>query len=196
MRKNRRTPTLKRERGLTLGEMLVVLAVFLIMGTMFILSSQFAIVKSKTARVVHDQQEMVKALYQYTADHQEVPRENDGLSALLRSPRGNRYLTTLPQDPFAEAVENQPSQFKYYADIAPQYESLVVSVGPDGDLDVATVIDERRREQVGLAGSRARHLVFKTPEEAQAFIDRYSYDPTNGSVSDGDIIQHFGYSGR
>lgn len=188
----KRRPTTKR-RGLTLGEMLIVLAVFLVLATMFLMSSQFAIVKTKTSKVIHDQREIVKALYQYTGDYLTVPGEGEGLSALLRNTRGTTYMSRLPIDPFAEQVGTLPPVFQYYADIAPKYESLVVSVGPDGDLDVEPVIQQMRKDSSPGLAARTTRMLFKTPDEAHEFIAVHSYDPTNGSVSDGDIIQHFGY---
>ena len=178
-------------QGLTLGEMLIVLAVFSILATMFMMSSQYAIQKSKYSRVLQDQRTVVSAIESHMAEYMAVPSESQGLGTLLHG--RNPYINFLPTDLFRVGVAGQAHPgYAYYTDIADGYNSVIVSAGPDGDLDIGPAIEKARKDTVGLAGG-TRRMLFKTPEEARLFIVRYSYDPTNGVNSDGDVIAHYGY---
>lgn len=168
--------------------MLIVLAVFSILAVMFMISSNHAMTKSRYARTLQDQRTITLALQRYVADYFRYPDEQEGLAELTKPGRG--MLGQVPHDIFDE----QQSQYAYFARFGPgNYQTLVVSVGPDGDADVGEVIDAKRREEsVNLVENRYRFL-FKTPDEAKAFVIEHSYDPTNGSLSNGDIITPLGF---
>lgn len=178
---------LQRLAGLTFGEMLVVLAVFLVLAIMFVFSSQYAVVKSKYSRVLSDERSLGKAIDQYVADHMRLP---PSLDALMHSRFGSSYISELPTDPFAA----DQSGFEYYVNIGDHIQVIIVSVGPDGVSDIRPELIERMRENVELVGVR-EGPIFRSQAEAEEFILRNTYDPTNGAVSRGDIIQVHTYFG-
>ena len=178
-------------RGLTYGEMLIVLAVFSILAIMFIVSSKFAMIKTRHSVVLQEHKQLNSALETYQLFTMGLPTEDEGLEAISKS--ANSYLKTNPVDPFNHSYEG-PQNYRYYTDLSDENSTwLLVSVGPDGDADVDPAMRHLRSSEpvVGLGdGSAPRHrrTLHLTRKQIREFINRHSYDPTNGSHSNGDII--------
>jgi prepilin-type N-terminal cleavage/methylation domain-containing protein len=182
-------------RGLTLGEMLIVLAVFSILAAMFLISSRFALNKSRYSRALHEERELTGRLDLFVADNLLLPGEQ-GLNALLRDPRGVSYMNSIPVDPFASPAPGDPGHYLYFTYLSPQQQSIIVSVGPDGKNDIGPALEQLRQEKnkdvISLAGaSQTRSFLFKDVREEKDFIIQHTYDPTNGSDSPGDIIHYY-----
>jgi type II secretory pathway pseudopilin PulG len=173
--------------------MLLVVAVFALLAAMFMLSSQFALTKSKVSRVIQDQRQVTRMLDQYMTDYMRLPSEQDGLASLIQGSHGTSYLSTLPVDPFAQGDPSKSPYFLYYTNFSNQIQCLVVSIGPDRVDDVGPAIAAMRDQRVSLSGigSSTPKVLFKNASDAQNFIAWHSYDPTNGTASRGDIIQPY-----
>jgi type II secretory pathway pseudopilin PulG len=175
----------KIPRGLTYGEMLVVLVVFALLALMFIFSSSYALTKTRLSRVMHEQRLIVRALSDYEAQTSDLPAPDEGLEALLHP---ISYMTTIPIDPFIDARADQ-RQYQYYASVSPRHRSVIISVGPDGDSDLGRLLDVFSvRRGRGANGPVGPPVALMTRREADVMITQLSYDPTNGTISNGDII--------
>lgn len=177
-------------RGLTLGEMMVVLVVFGVLVIMFVLSSNQAMVKTKLSRVLSDTNMLSRAIANYDADNLGVPSDDLGLQALSTGPR--KYLVSLPIDPFAKGA-NEKRSYEYLSHLSDRHHSLIISVGPDGDSDLLSALFDSDEYGPSLAGSTgnggySRGWNLMSAEKARALITEFSYDPTNGTMSDGDVI--------
>jgi type II secretory pathway pseudopilin PulG len=173
--------------------MLVVLAVFMMLAVMFFFSSNMAITKTKLARVMQDQKSLVNALVSYEGEYFEVPTDAQGLSAVVHSPVS--MLSQIPNDPFAKATANlRRQQYGYYSDISPTtYRWILVSVGPDGEADLDHALMRMRKQgSRGAAKPTGERLILMGDKEAHDFITFYTYDPTNGTNSKGDVITVYG----
>lgn len=176
--------------GLTLGEMLVVLAVFTILTLLFVFNSQDLMVRTRHSRVLQDQRVLADQLEFYQLNFLRVPTDDQGLNRVLNP---FAELREVPVDPFSRAAgKNEP--YQYYSRLSPEHPWIIVSRGPDGTLDVAPIIEERKRlasnDESQLSGKGQKiPLTAMSTAEAHEFLVRHSYDPTNGIVSAGDIIK-------
>ncbi len=193
-------------RGFTLIELLIVVAIVAILAAIAVPNFLEAQVRSKVARVKSDLRTITTALEAYFGDYNTYVNDSDNILgksgegglALLTTPIA--YLTTLPKDPFQEHISSAQasdpnrkyalhyalgsgadnmgwsSRFGTYGPQgAPRTQSwLLISIGtdvePESQSDDTTGSD---RWPWG-GGSGARLL---------------KYDPTNGSISDGDIYR-------
>jgi type II secretory pathway pseudopilin PulG len=175
--------------GLTFGEMLVVLAVFSILAVLFFLSSNHVMTKTRAARALHEQKMIRDGLANYQAVNLRLPDEMRGLVEITRP---IRYLQSIPQDPF-HIDKSIVSDYEYYTNISEKHPALIVSVGPDGDSDIGGFLKNLKTDNSSLAGVTApgSKTLLLTDPMARKFIIEHSYDPTNGSTSNGDIITIF-----
>ncbi len=163
------------KRAFTLVELLVVIGIMMILSGIALPHFLNALVQAKVARAQGDLRVLAHALEHYRTDHPEYPKSifadlgdleiELGIFATLptlTSPR--RYVTELPKDPFTSG------NYQYFstlindrADIPFQRiygEWVLLSVGPDKDINL------------------------------NAFTGRLiHYTPTNGTLSEGDIIR-------
>ena len=180
----------KALRGLTLGEMLIVLAVFLILTTMFLLSSKHAMVRTRISRVMQEQRMLSGALTNYQTDQMLLPNESEGMM-VLTTPVS--YVSTLPKDPFSLARGGDKT-YSYFPYLSLDHKWIIISVGPDGDADCEMYLSDLEENGPSVhAASIGGHRILMSSREAQEFIRKFSYDPTNGVVSDGDVILSDGF---
>jgi len=174
--------------GLTFGEMLVVLAVFATLAIMFFLSSNHVMTKTRVARVLHEQKVIRVGLANFQADHLRIPDESSGLVTITGG--AYPYIPSVPQDPFCHDG-SRISPYEYYTGISEKHTALIVSVGPDGDSDIGGFLYNIKLENSNLAGLPlgSGSQVFRlSKSRANKLILEQSYDPTNGSTSNGDIV--------
>lgn len=171
--------------GLTLGEMLIVLAVFSILTLLFVATSQQVMVKTRAARVAADMRMLSDQVALYFTYMQDIPNDNQGLNKALNPIRPGEMIP--PNDPFSRNPQLN-EQYAYYSKISPNHRWVIISRGPDGVLDSGPII-ELRKNSGGNLSSGGKTVPPMTVSEAEDFIVRYSYDPTNGIISAGDIIQ-------
>jgi type II secretion system protein G len=194
--------------GFTLIELLIVVAIIAILAAIAVPNFLEAHVRSKTARTRADLNALAVALESYRLDHNwyppvgnpEAPSNNDALvpfsSRLRPVTTPTSYIGTLPEDPFAKrgipegnglgfidpAYSYAPGNLYFGAAPAfsgTQYRNSIFSVsgrGPDGVIFFGNYC-------------MAHPLALSTKANA-----RGAYDPTNGTVSAGDLIQAGGGS--
>ena len=185
---------MKRNSGFTLIELLIVVAIIAILALIAVPNFLEAQTRSKVARAKNDMRTLRVALEAYRLDNTQYPRDIRGTGTWttwyqLTTPIA--YLTSVPHSPwrtweYIHAGYNDPGMPPYdYA----QYEDLqdetwtprlhaagllytVVCSGPDEDND--------------LGWDQVDYIVVYPARRPSAL--GYLYDPTNGSVSSGDII--------
>lgn len=178
-----------RRLGLTLGEMLIVCAVFSILALIFIFSSREAMIKTRISRVLQEERMIASALDAYEAEFREIPLNGTQMEVLLRA---HRYISIIPDDPFTLS-DGEPIPYDFYGYMSPKHKFFIVSIGPDEVPDVQNALSEIMSKRVVMLGSplTGGQLMF-SDNEAADFINQYRYDPTNGTTSSGDIITYYG----
>ena len=167
--------------GFTLIELLVVIAIISILATIAVPNFLEAQVRAKVSRVKADIRTVGLAMEAYATDHNRYPYVNPGDDhsylpdvPVLTTPVA--YMTTLPKDPFArQSGDFRKKSYRYYPidywkffypDLRTRnWHWIVMSNGPDQDIDI-----DRTNAQDAIDG-----------------ILWMLYDPTNGSISAGDI---------
>lgn len=173
-------------RGVTLFELLAVIAVVSILAVLFTVSSQHFIINTKVSRVKEEHRILARALQNYQIDYNSYPSTLRGLRALTAP---TTYLVHVPEDPFSGL--NQHS-YIYLAKPRDGVEWLIVSAGPDGDIDLRDYLSPASESLTNDSGSAASstggQIVPLSPEVFQKYVATKCYDPTNGTRSDGDLI--------
>lgn len=112
------------QRGFTLLEIMVVVAIIAILSTVVVVNLVGKVDDAKVARAQGDIQSLTSALQLYKLDNGQYPSTQQGLEALMQRPSGNPpapnwkpYVSKLPADPWG-----QPYQY--------------LSPGQRGDFDV------------------------------------------------------------
>jgi competence protein ComGC len=173
-----------KHKGITLFEMLIVLTVTLILSLIFIYSTKHLVVRTKVERVKEEHRVLSRALQNYRMDYNDYPFHLNNLNA------PTAYISTLPKDLF---VKNR--QWKDYAYIIHPTEELqfiLVSVGPDGDSDLYIIV-QKYLQTAGIPDQNSMNPNdLKMNQILETILPLYlstkMYDPTNGIVSDGDVI--------
>jgi len=208
--------SMKKFKGFTLIELLIVVAIIAILAAIAVPNFLEAQVRSKVSRVKADQRSLATGLEAYYVDNNDFPEfETAGLAAngfapagsgaqLIRTFRvrasGTDYFHTIttPQayitgyfgDPFADT---KGCNFAYYKDTNGW---IIASFGPDtdeavasapGDLGFATPFSIETIYQSNIA-QPSTYLItgsaaYGTPTDA------FTYDPTNGTVTPGDVYR-------
>lgn len=182
-----RTFRLRSRAGLSLQEMLIVLAVFIVLAGLFILSSREVLSKTRVARVRQEQKVLAGALYDYQAEMNDFPTEKQGLADLLVS---GRYVSSIPKDPFSK--QDKPG-YQYYrlptTGAGRPMVTLLISVGPDGvpDFDPLRLFLDGSGFSAVNGDSADTNFVYPA-NLIDLGLTLSQYDPTNGIHSRGDII--------
>lgn len=169
------------ERGLTMQEMLIVVAVFIILALIFFLASNQVLVKTRTTRVKQDQKTLSNALNAYMGMNSEYPPTGHGLSRLVVA----RLMTDIPRDPFSKSGDEHYVYYTFKSRDSAQPYFLIISPGPDGDVDFDPS-ENVAGIQTGVGGQGS--FLSSIPDFTENLYLLH-YDPTNGVVSDGDIIE-------
>jgi len=173
-------------RGLSFQEMLIVVAVFAILAIVVMFSSSQAMVRTRVSRVRQEQQTLASALAAYRTENSDYPSILSKLTAPVS------YVKEIPSDPF---LPNRKMPYEYYSYKDPNSDhvySIIVSAGPDGNIDFTPIASLGSFENPGGAGPGAgsgNPPDTSTRDLLRRQIIERSYDPTNGVTSDGDIIR-------
>lgn len=205
-------------RGFTLIELLIVVAIIAILAAIAVPNFLEAQVRSKVSRVKSDQRVMATALEAYYVDYNTYTRDNDSDldvldgGALAYHQRANgatqlttpvAYITSLLEDPFSQGGSTSSSggvavgyrigsgTWSYSPSALPSADTqdshnvfttegsrpayVIISPGPD-----------RSRKRMGYKCFPFR----STSANETSFYE--DYDPTNGSVSVGDVYRFGG----
>ena len=172
--------------GLTFGEILIVVSVFLIMAIMFLLTSQQAIVKSKhsaTLQGLNSLEGNLKLHWSFTSN---LPTQNEGLERLTTG--AAPVISKVPSDPFADSAA-ESREIQYYYNVGANQQFLLVSVGPDGVSDVRRDLEHRKAGSSLASGDSSSPWVRMSSQDLKEFVNAHQYDPTNGVTSAGDVIR-------
>lgn len=118
-----------RSRGLTLFELGVVVLIAVILLIVSVYSLRGFVVRTKWSRVKEDQRVLSRALQNYIMDYSSLPALDQGLRPLVQP---TAYLGALPRDPFQKGSYS----YIYVTPNSSQIASVIISPGPDGDLDL------------------------------------------------------------
>lgn len=172
-----------KRKGFTLIELLVVVAIISILAAIALPNFLEAQTRSKVSKVKSDMRTLVVGLEAYSADCNSYPPMPMGLGPDFRGFRPLTtpvaYLTSIPSDQFES---RQPSKHFHRSDFAYGGSPIdkpvtyaIASNGPDLQADFPLL---------ELAGFVRFKPLLHTD---------YLYDPTNGSVSRGDLIRTHDY---
>jgi prepilin-type N-terminal cleavage/methylation domain-containing protein len=184
-----------KQPGFTLIELLIVVAIIAILAAIAIPNFLAAQTRSKVARVQEEMRTMATALESYYVDNNYYPMDtrnegpDDGGADFtffnfdpnidLNMPEGTiwclttpvSYITKYPTDLFY-----QTGRDKYFQYAANKSNWLLASVGPDNDSEDRGDVKER--------------IIIPDNETYLSWaVDTLKYDPTNGTISNGDIIR-------
>ena len=188
-------------RAFTLIELLIVVAIIAILAAIAVPNFLEAQTRSKVSRVKADMRTIATAMEAYLVDNNKYVCDSDntlgknGEEGLARLTTPIAYLTSLPFDPFQQHIQNDPngifaknfelgSGSDHHKGWSPQQNAhteadvnswLLISVGTDAT-PVSGADDTANNDEWpwGKNGSPCTLL---------------TYDPTNGTVSDGDIYR-------
>ena len=182
-----------RRAGFTLIELLIVVAIIAILAAIAVPNFLEAQVRSKVSRSMADMRTIATALESYAADHTWYPLmgrvsvDDEVEYPLTQSPHGDKiryigpglttpiaYLASIPTDPFMQHFEGPKPVVTGYRYDSPRH---LLSIGhPPLDTSIQR-FGWWRLAGGGPDGDR-KDLSADPP---------VVYDPTNGTVSDGDI---------
>lgn len=167
-------------------ELMVVFAVAAILTSFFIYSAQYLVVRTRVSRVKEEHRVLKRALQNYEADYGEFPETASGLHA-LDGPIA--YLVRIPSDPFSAG---EGEEYNYVRTDEREHRWLIVSRGPDGDSDLFKELRRRQQQNAPRVGAPAAEDDPNTWSASMRnlgdLIGIVMYDPTNGLISNGDII--------
>lgn len=187
-------------KAVTLFELILVIVVAALLAVLLVISTNFLIVRTKISRVKEEQRVLVRALQNYQMDYSNLPGESVGLKALVAP---TAYLASVPQDPFQ--TRGPAKQYFYFSPDGTGRTYAVVSAGPDGKLDVLPFLNNARVHQASTGAPPAGPSTASAGSTGQPsgkhpatvslgegwfddYLAHYTYDPTNGTVSAGDIV--------
>jgi type II secretory pathway pseudopilin PulG len=167
-----------------LFELLIVFLVAAILTAFFLYSAQYLTVSSRISRVKEEHRVLTRALQNYEADYGVFPGNDSGLHALCAPVA---YMVRIPNDPFGTGKNEE---YIYISSPGGGCRWLLISDGPDHRSDfLAAVKGQQLPPALVTARKDDRTATLSLPaEQVEAFLVRYTYDPTNGLMSPGDII--------
>jgi type II secretory pathway pseudopilin PulG len=164
-----------------LFELLVVLAVAAILTVFFVYSAQYLMVSTRVSRVKEEQRVLTRALQNYETDYGACPNMKTGLHALYAPVA---YMVRIPPDPFSVRGDEE---YVYISSPGGGYRWLLVSQGPDHHSDLFPFVRGEGGLLTGKSEDNSATLSLRS-ESVETLLTRFTYDPTNGLISGGDII--------
>ncbi len=207
---------MKKNVGFTLIELLVVVAIIAILAAIAIPNMLEAQTRAKVSRVKGDLRSLATALESYRVDNNSYTKDNEGAmditqTAITYSQRANGYLQLTTPVSYITGILSDPFQPKDNSVGAATSQGYRIGSG-DWSYDVGT---NPRDEQDSIAtfaqkGRRSAYIVFSPGPDQVRNRNSYKcfphapvgtkdstghsgpkvyldYDPTNGTISGGDI---------
>lgn len=174
-------------RAFTLIELLVVVAILAILASIAIVNMQNATVRSKVSAVKSDLRTIATALEAYHVDNKLYPedyaeyRPQGAGYGMGRLTSPIAYISSIPLDPFKGYIDDQNGRLivSYTLGTAPDDQPsrwMLTSAGPNQVDETSPAF-----EYPGYSAD-----IFDNPASGFSYL---RYDPTNGTVSPGDIIR-------
>lgn len=174
-----------KSRGFTLIELLIVVTIISILAAISLPNLFLAQTRSKVSRAMSDMRTIAVALEAYYTDYNTYPEDYAASSpqaygmGRLTSPTS--YLSSIPLDPFGGYFDRERRVHvkSYTLGTAPEFKPVrwaMASVGPNTEDDTSPLFD--------YPGYSAD--LWENPDSGFKF---FRYDPTNGTLSPGDIIR-------
>ncbi len=207
------------KKGFTLIELLIIVAIFAILVAIAVPNILQAQSRSRVARAQNDLRSISLAMESYYVDNKSYPPTQDiswlhpstlSHMALQHLTTPVAYLPLVPKDVFrylaamedrdyrVYAVGTNPSGSASYSNF-PMTSWMSWSLGPDlfsntrGYIKLETLLANEAKGEAGAYGTDAQGVKVGT---GAGNGDGLRYDPTNGTVSYGDIYRFEGKSGQ
>ena len=197
----------KKKSGFTLIELLIVVAIIAILAAIAIPNFLAAQIRAQVSRTQADMRSIATGLESYYVDSNKYPwaglayQQHSFNSRLIMLTTPVAYMSSIPPDPFA--IRN--SQFPFpsqngvatyeYADresaIAPFLE--FAGTPPDQSPVFDSFFTSNTQWYLVSNGPDQRNvfqLGYSVPAGATNYVTVYTYDPSNGTVSNGDIWRY------
>jgi prepilin-type N-terminal cleavage/methylation domain-containing protein len=196
-----KTSTQKHDLGFTLIELLIVVAIIAILAAIAVPNFLEAQVRSKVSRSFSDMRTLLTATEAYRTDYQKLPPYVAAGSSTASwwgwSPKGLTtpvaYVTSLPRQPFSDkTLTQEPMGNQLYTYIYDIRLMCDAGIGPYSGAPASVPRNLKSKDQMDFV-MKARNCsyIYYTcgPDsiDSTAYIAPMSYDPTNGTVSFGDI---------
>ncbi|MCB2156842.1 prepilin-type N-terminal cleavage/methylation domain-containing protein [bacterium] len=175
-------------RAFTLIELLIVVAIIAILAAIAVPNFLEAQTRSKVSRAEADMRSLATAVESYAVDHNHYPPSQNGTpryfltfaERLVRLTTPVAYMTSIPKDPFPD-LSNNDNPLRTFDYLCEE--------------DTATVLPQVWQSFPGHEGAesakwRLQSLGPDLEESLQSSPDPVQYDPTNGTVSFGDIHRY------
>jgi prepilin-type N-terminal cleavage/methylation domain-containing protein len=191
-----------QRQAFTLIELLIVVAIIAILAAIAVPNFLEAQVRSKVSRVRADLRSVATGIESYNVDWNSYPTgvRGDVLGRLFRLTTPVAYMTTVsyldPFTPLTPGIDNPNGNYLYYYYRSP---GMYTPSQPDNGSLIPQALQVWRRADAGpklwLAHSTGPDRqydamvlapVFHAQNQLFAIMDRY-YDPTNGTISAGDL---------
>jgi prepilin-type N-terminal cleavage/methylation domain-containing protein len=160
-------------RAFTLVELLIVVGIIAILALIALPNFLDAQVRSKVSRARADMRTLATALESYATDTNHYPPNFDYASTLLTPDRLTTpiaYISSLPHDPFKTDQTDEPLRRYDYHNVKQQVTNNVPGWPPN---DLLRYGDWR----------------FASYGPMRQYLPWMPYDPTNGTVSEGNILR-------
>ena len=176
--------------GFTLIELLIVVAIIAILAAIAVPNMLEARTRAKVAAATSEMRTVGVALESFRIDHSDYPSRTDMaiLPSLRRLTTPIAYITEVPDDPFADTIENRYSPIDWSlayksrgSFIRPYPFDYLVRTSMVADWKPITSRPNTARWALRSIGP-AREPIWL------GFPDTESYDPSNGTISAGIII--------
>lgn len=173
---------MRLSRAFTLIELLIVVAIIAILAAIAVPNFLEAQVRSKVARTQADMRSIATAIESYHVDHNRYPPPSTPANMyvgyyVLSSPVA--YMSTLPPDPFKKPDELYGQAYQWNR--VPDDTTLPIANYIAGYLNPVNPFYQ--------SPSVVWQLHSKGPSLEYDFYDYPVYDPTNGTVSRGDLFR-------
>ncbi len=185
------------KKGFTLIELLIVVAIIAILAAIAIPNFLNAQVRAKVSRASSDMRSVANGLESYMVDNNVYPWTNSGIytraQRLIQITTPIAYLSSLPLDLFSRDTSWEQRIYPYWD---PPYVFQLAGLNPDGSGSSPNarfdLVPSLKDKIVGGRNTMWIMLTMGPDGDYEPAVSPYQfeiYDPTNGTISNGDILR-------